>query len=409
MRVRRAPKGYVPNARKEDQNHEDQHGTADRAVKYSTGVGPMKVRLSRLKQVSYPEIIKLTEKAAESKCKELGMVASFDVKGRMCFKCGSRLIRSRCMGKTAVRCSKKCCRMTIRRFDLAYTPFWHFQKSGRLKHKPFLNSTYVSGVKVPQDSSVHLVGAGEDAVNNAYSMIRCACAFAELYTGRTTDFGDGTLDIDATKANISKASLKHHSTHCGRFLVVYHRESKQYALEPLDDKAMLKGAPPPPETYKEVRPMVKKHFRRHGHVAASDSSQGIKKAVKESGISHVTVVHKTKNFAHVVSLPRKFLHRRLWARAAKLPTTNKKTYRMKAGGNAAEWTFSALKRNLARLNLQRSTARASVNFLFSAWVNKSPGLEGVAKGIRIYLEQIKDTCHPKDAFKSLDWLRKLED
>ena len=186
--------------------------------------------------------------------------------------------------------------------------FWHFQKGGCLKYKPFLNTCYVAGVKVPQDASVHLVGAREDAVRNSFAMIRCATAFAELHTVRNMKFEDGTLEIDATKTNIKRTAEKKSnrsakSTHCGHFLVVYHRETKQYALEPLNDKAVLKGPQPPPETYAEVNPVVKKHLNK-GHLAASDSSQAIKKSIKESGFPHVTVIHKRKNFSHVVKLPK---------------------------------------------------------------------------------------------------------
>ena len=189
--------------------------------------------------------------------------------------------------------------------------------------------------------------------------------------------------------------------------MVFHRESKQYVLEPLTDKGVLKGAPPPPETFAEVRPVIKKHFHA-GHIAASDSSQGIKKAIKESDLPHVTVVHRKKNFAHVVKLPKKYLRKKLWKRAAKLPTTSTRTYRLKAGGNAAEWTFSVLKRNLTRLNLRRSTTKASVNMLSAAWICKNPGLEGIAKAFRTCYEEWKDKCPPKDAFKKTGWLTTLE-
>ena len=144
-----------------------------------------------------------------------------------------------------------------------------------------------------------------------------------------------------------------------------HRRSHcSYALEPLSDATVMKGAPPPPESFKEVAPVTKAKLRAGRHVAASDSAQAIKKAIKQlKGVPHVVVVHKRKNFAHVVKLPKKYIHKRFWKRAAKLPTTTSKTYRIKAGGNAAEWTFSALKRNMVRMNLARSTTTASVNFL----------------------------------------------
>ena len=135
----------------------------------------------------------------------------------------------------------------------------------------------------------------------------------------------------------------------------------------------------------------------------------MKKAIKEiKNVPHVTVAHKIKSFARVVQMPKKYLHKRLWKRVAKLPTTSSRTFRMKAGGNCAEATFGALKRNLTRMNLSRSTTRASVNFLSAAWLSKHPGLKGVARAMKIYQDAIRDTCPPKDAYKCTKWLRTLE-
>ena len=379
----------------------------DKKVRYTSTPAIKKVRLSRLKQISYPQLLSLTEKAAKAKIVSLKLLPRIPVKSRKCFKCGSTLTVKRLSSGSILRCTDPKCRAKLHKPSLTFTPYWHFNKGGCLRFKPFLNSMYVFGVKIPQDSGVHMIGAGEESVANHFHMLRCATAFAELHTGRATDFEDGTLEVDGTKTVIKRQG-RTRNIHTGRFLVVFHKETKQYALEPLSDAAVKKGAPPPPETVKEVKPIIKKTFRL-GHVAASDSAAAFKKIFKQmKDIPHVHVVHKKKNFAHVVKLPKKYLHKRLWKRAAKLPTTSSRTYRVKAGGNAAEWTFSALKRNLTRLNLKRATSTASINFLSTAWLTKNPGLNGVAKGLQIYQDAIRDTCEPKKAFKSLDWLRTLE-
>ena len=41
-------------------------------------------------------------------------------------------------------------------------------------------------------------------------------------------------------------------------------------------------------------------------------------------------------------------------------------------------------------------------------LHKHVGLEGVAKGVRIYQDAIRDHCHPKNAYKSTAWLTSLE-
>ena len=382
----------------------------DRETKYVTTAKLPKVRLSRSKQISYPALCRMTEKQAKDLIEsDLKLLPRVPVKQRSCFKCGSTMrTKNYKVAGQCLRCDNWRCQMYLKKPWLAYTPFWHMQKGGHLEYKPFLQSMYCCGLKVPQDSSVHLVGVGEDSIANHFRMIRLACGFAELHTGRSTDFKDGTLEIDGTKTNIDRSSSTITNTHKGRFLVVFHRESGQYALEPMSDSAVKKGAPPPPESFKEVHPVIKAKYRT-GHVAASDSAPAFKKSFKTlKDVPHVVVVHSKKNFAHVVKMPKKYLHKRLWKRVAKLPTTTSKTYRLKAGGNAAEWTFGALKRNLTRMNLKRSTSNASVNFLAAAWISKNPGLTGIAKAMRLYQDQIRDTCEPKAAFKCTKWLRTLE-
>jgi hypothetical protein len=103
-----------------------------------------------------------------------------------------------------------------------------------------------------------------------------------------------------------------------------------------------------------------------------------------------------------------YLSARVRARAATLPTTTKRFYRMKAGDNLAEGTFSTIKRNLVRMNLQRSTENASINFLASSWLAKNCGIRGVASGVKAYQEVMMDSGPPKEAFKTTKWLRSLE-
>ena len=107
-------------------------------------------------------------------------------------------------------------------------------------------------------------------------------------------------------------------------------------------------------------------------------------------------------------MPLKYLNDRVKKRVAKLPATSSRVYGIKAGGNASEWTFSAIKRNLTRLNLQRATSTAKLNFLSASWLSHDCSLAGVAKAIKIYQDAIRNTSDPQNAFKNIDWLTKLE-
>ena len=45
----------------------------------------------------------------------------------------------------------------------------------------------------------------------------------------------------------------------------------------------------------------------------------------------------------------------------------------------------------------------------SAWLQKNVGVEGVALGLRIYMEHASETLSPLEAFKSNKFLTTLED
>ena len=82
--------------------------------------------------------------------------------------------------------------------------------------------------------------------------------------------------------------------------------------------------------------------------------------------------------------------------------------RVKAGDQRAELTFGAIKRNLFRLNQSRSTKWASVNMLAAAWLHKVAGFHSVMKGVKYYQNAVENKISPTTAFKSFEWLTKLE-
>jgi hypothetical protein len=234
----------------------------DKATQYSTHCRPKTVTLRTLSQIPYPELVAFTEAKSKRYLRSLGLLPPRNLTQRTCFHCGGEVKPE---GARGFRCKDRSCNRALRRADLAFTPLWHLQKGGHLRYGDYLRALYLYGLKIPQDAFRHLLGVGEDAACNLYGMIRVAVAFAELHAGRDQVFDDGTLEMDGTKTNINRASSASTNRHCGRFLVVIHRETGKYALEPLDDKDVKKGAPPPPETTDEAAPLVR-HAVHDGHV-----------------------------------------------------------------------------------------------------------------------------------------------
>ena len=248
-----------------------------------------------------------------------------------------------------------------------------------------------------------------------YRCIKIALAHTELHSGRDDEFGPGTLEFDGTATLTSRAASKKYNTHCGRFLVVFHRESGRYALEPLGDKDVKKGGAPPPESIEDVRPLMQKTIRGH-HIVSTDSAPAFKSVVtkhlKVKQVPFVTVVHKNKEFVRLESIRTTSLSPEMRNIAASLPWSTRSALRVKAGDQGAEYTFSAIKRNLHRLNLTRKAnggeALVSINFLAASWLKRSPGMASVAKGIKLYQDALRFKVAPVDMFKDMSWLTALE-
>ena len=93
--------------------------------------------------------------------------------------------------------------------DLHLTPLYHHSRGGSLKHKPFLFAMYAIGLKTPQDAMHHWMGCGEESAKNWNRMLRIACGFAELHTGRSVQHPAGIVELDATKTVIKPGGKKH--------------------------------------------------------------------------------------------------------------------------------------------------------------------------------------------------------
>lgn len=414
----------------------------DKTTVYAKATDTKRVIIRNLKQDSYPKITALTDAQAEAvlrkELKVLGPAGSF-----ICWTCGAKMRIRMIRGKRSAVCQKRGKDrhyVQVTNPDYAHTPIGRFLRGGARKGacKLWVRSMYLTGLKTAQDSYRHLLGdGGEDSSRNWYDINRHATAFAEFYTGKTMDFDAGVLELDATKTNISRRDSKV-NVHNGRFLVVHHRDSGKYGLVPLASKSVKKGAPPPPESFDEVAPVMDAKVKEK-HVCATDSAQSYKKYARlhftkkghsqqgkvlrstkkghlkqgkvdgQRNVLHCTVVHKKKNFVSVVRYPKKYLSEPLKKYAASLPNTTPRVVRFKAGVNRAECVFSVLKRNMRRLNLLNQPKTATLNMLSAAWVSKNPGLKGVAEAFKLYRDVNWGQTNPSEAFNDCSWLSSWED
>ena len=359
-----------------------------------------------MKQISYPALLQKTEALAKRILVKAGAISLVPVK--TCWRCGCRMKKTN-RGQHAVRCSAKKRKAEVRRSDVAWTPLCHHArgtKDGTVSYKELLKAAYVTGMKTPTDAAQHYLASGYDHAENMLMMMKHVAAFAEFYDGQHVSFAPGVVEADATKtnkANVKKGEIKH----CGRFVITVHRETGVCALTPLEDKVVRRGAPPPPETNEEVIKALRT-LKKDEHQLATDSAPAYKAWAKKSKAHHITVVHKTKSFVKVCRIPVKDLPPKLQQCLSKSTTPGKRVARVKAGDNMAEITFSVIKRNIARLNCQRSTTHATVNFLAGAWLHKHCGLDGILQALKMYREWASGNVEPRESCRTMSWLRDLE-
>jgi hypothetical protein len=380
----------------------------DKATKYKPTESKEKVLLKTIKQKPYEEILSLSREEAKKMLTSFGVLPKVsETKRCKCWSCGEDMTKVGEVGSVSFRCQKRSCGTRCRNSDLAWTPLYHWARGGHDASQLLVRAIYILSLKIPTDAAQHLLGVSYDAAENIFKMLKVALAHAELSRGRDITFPTGTVEMDAAATNIKRD--KKTNKHCGRFIVVYHRETQQYSLEPLPDKEVKKGAPPPPESVADVQGIMARKLTK-GHILCTDSAQAYKQAAKKSPVAvpHATVVHQKKNFTRVVHFPTKHLSSRLQKLAAKLPTSSSRTLRVRAGDQGAEAVFGSIKRNIARLNLKSSTKTATVNFLAAAFLHKNTGFEEVARGVAEYRRMITGSTSPSTAFKDTAWLTNLE-
>lgn len=380
-------------------------------VPYAAGENAAKpVHLKDTKQKPLEYYMKMKNKQVLRELNVLGLLRHRK-KATKCWRCGSKLIHSP-KSKTKLTCSnRKLCRWRTESPSTAWTLFYHWARGGHDIHKKFLLALYTMGLKIPPDAAQHIIGSSYDTTEQLFKMIKVALAFAELHRGRSIEFPAGTLEFDGTATNISRAQYRKYNVHCGRFLVVYHRESKTYALEPMPDCKVKKGSAPPPESIADVLPTMERTIKA-SHLVSSDSAKSfsivIKKHLKIKDVPHITVVHKNKEFAKLVTIPLSSLPEELRSRAVAMSTSTKRMFRAKAGDQGAEFTFSAIKRNLARMSLLKSSSMSAVNFLAASWVKHEAGIASVARGVKVYQDAMMHNMDPAKMFKDTTWMSSIE-
>ena len=176
--------------------------------------------------------------------------------------------------------------------------------------------------------------------------------------------------------------------------------SRQGSVQ-LPNTITRRGAPIAPETREEVQQEI---TARIGPAAilCADGSQAWGAAMAATGVPLATAAHNKKKYVRPVAISVK---RRLAAApdvlaamaaaVRKRPSSTDCQLRVQGGDNLQEANLGGVKQQLCRRNPMRKTRHAGAQFLASAWLLHSPGLEGVGRAVRLFLSDVVDRQDPR--------------
>lgn len=227
-------------------------------VSYSGGTDadPQTATVRGVEQVSYQDIVAMTQKTAKSFLIKHGVLAEKRTPHRekfVCWNCGVVMTPQR---DNVLRCQATHCKVRSRVIDphLAFSPFFNTAASGQdINYTVFLRTCYCLGIKAANDQALHLArqkgqsaAAAKDMVYKCYRKHRVALAFAEKTHAQEATFEDDVVEVDTGRT--SGKTVGSSRLHQGRLLAIKGRLKKTWAVHSLATKVSdgKRGSPPEP-------------------------------------------------------------------------------------------------------------------------------------------------------------------
>ena len=233
-----------------------------------------------------------------------------------------------------------------------------------------------------------------------YDYLRTACAFAEEAKGREAFFNDQEVEVDSARTVATRTS-RVQTKHQGRVLGFTERLGGRQAYVQLPNTITRRGAPTAPETREEVQQEITARIGP-ASILCADGSQAWGAAMAATGVPLATAVHNKKEDVRSIAISLKRRPRAapdvLAAMAAAVRKRTSSTdcqLRVQGGDNLQEANFGGVKQQLRRRNSMRNTRHAGAQFLASARLLHSTGLEGVGRAVRLFLSGVVGRQDPR--------------
>ena len=321
-------------------------------------------------------------------------------------------------------CSKKSCRKQVH-LD-AYSPIWW---TG-LTYRTYRNAVYYFSLGLRVDQAFHALGGSKtisyQQAKRLWARLQEAMAWQCVEDCEQLVFKAGEVECDVASVAVSRDRISGTSKHCGRFLILCDRTSGQRGVFWLPDKPCEAGAPPPPESFEEVLPILRRKIGKR-HILMSDGAQATSKAAKFLGVLHTKVVHAKQQFSKFEKIPAESLSPELLTvaqkRREKEMTVMKRpaasimkrpaasimkrpaSLRLRVSSNQAEAQIGVIKNKL-RMNsrLKGHTTHLSRDVFSASYSQQSPGLAGVQRAMKNYMAFFQDSCSPGSAYAAGNWM-----
>ncbi len=189
-------------------------------------------------------------------------------------------------------------------------------------------------------------------------------------------------------------------THCVKLLPAFtERSTGKRAHVQLPNKLVKKGAPGPPEAVEEVGEHIQSRVG-DGAILCTDKAHAWKKTARDylgGTVPVASAAHSKGQYTNAVAFPVKTLTTKLKNLAVlRRPAAN--TLRVVGGDQREEATFGAVKKRMRKKNVENSREHPGAHYLACAWLLRNPGVEGVSKAAKLYLDAHLDKVDPKTVY-----------
>ena len=375
--------------------------------------------LRGLDQITYQEVHSMSQKKALAFLTKAGVCPTSKSMSFVCWNCKKDMQAN----GSGFRCQNRSCsqRPRLTAPQVAFTPLFGFASNGTdIDYAMLLRTSFTVGAKLSNDSAIQMLrmpgqslSSAEHKVDDFYTKIKVAMAYAETKYSRSVQFKDEIVEPDSGRMGVAKTAEQ--KIHLGRTLVLKGRFTKKWIAKALPNTVSKPGRGMGAESRAEVDQPIKDAMGA-GTIGAPDGSRAFHGALRDAGKPSLPGVnHMKKVFTPIARVlkssidarTKRMLEKKCKSKGSTKAAVaeTKRYFKVAAGDSSAENTVGCIKkvmRRMGNLGRTRSTGlQKNVQAMASAALHRQCGFDRVLAALREYrLDCSNGTVQmaPKDAF-----------